>query len=89
MLNDTVKLKEVLPNKYILKQDIVIGNTYLRNGDVIRIEKISNDELGKMISIVKNKIAIDNSTKVTFFSFDKKYVNDYGAENISEYYARF
>ncbi|MEZ0130235.1 hypothetical protein AB9T88_10920, partial [Flavobacterium sp. LBUM151] len=60
-----------------------------RNGDEIRIEKISEDELEKMISIIKDKIKIDNETKVTFFSFDKKYINDYGTQNISGYYARF
>ncbi|WP_291286483.1 hypothetical protein [Flavobacterium sp.] len=87
--NDTVKLKKVSETKYRLQDDILVGQTYLRNGDEIRIEKISEEELDKMISIVKNKIPIDNQTKVTFFSFDKKYINDYGTQNISGYYARF
>ena len=50
---------------------------------------ISKEELKKIISIVKNKIQIDNQTRVTFFSFDKKYINDYGTQNISNLYARF
>lgn len=87
--NDSIKLKKVSDSKYILQDDILIGQTYLRNGDEIRIEKISEEELDKMISIVKSKIPIDNQTKVTFFSFDKKYINDYGTQNISNYYARF
>ena len=89
LLNDTVKLKKSASNKYILKDDILLGKNYLRNGDEIRIEKISEDELDKMISIIKDKIKIDNQTRVTFFSFDKKYINDYGTQNISNYYARF
>jgi hypothetical protein len=89
LLNDSVKVKKVSDTKYILQDDILIGQTYLRNGDEIRIEKISKEELDKMISIIKNKIQIDNQTKVTFFSFDKKYINDYGTENISSYYANF
>lgn len=87
--NDTIKLKKSSDSKYVLQDDILVGQTYLRNGDEIRIEKISEDELEKMISIIKSKIKIDNQTKVTFFSFDKKYINDYGTENISNYYARF
>ena len=87
--SDTIKLKKVSDSKYVLKDDILVGQTYLRNGDEIRIEKISEDELEKMISIVKNKIQIDNQTKVTFFSFDKKYINDYGTQNISKYYESF
>lgn len=89
LLNDSVKVKKVSDTKYILQDDILIGQTYLRNGDEIRVEKISKEELDKMISIIKNKIQIDNQTKVTFFSFDKKYINDYGTENISSYYANF
>ncbi|WP_264551305.1 hypothetical protein [Flavobacterium sp. N2038] len=87
--NDSLKLKKISDSKYILQDDVLIGQTYLRNGDEIRIEKISEDELEKMISIVKSKIKIDNQTKVTFFSFDKKYINDYGIPNITDYYAHF
>lgn len=87
--NDSIKLKKASDTKYILQDDVLVGQTYLRNGDEIRIEKISEDELEKMISIVKSKIKIDNQTRVTFFSFDKKYINDYGTQNISNYYARF
>jgi hypothetical protein len=87
--NDSIKLKKASDSKYILQDDVLVGQTYLRNGDEIRIEKISEDELEKMISIVKSKIKIDNQTRVTFFSFDKKYINDYGTQNISNYYARF
>ncbi|MFH7015257.1 hypothetical protein [Flavobacterium sp. FlaQc-47] len=87
--SDTIKLKKTSDTKYVLQDDILVGQTYLRNGDEIRIEKISEDELEKMISIVKSKIKIDNQTKVTFFSFDKKYINDYGTQNISGYYESF
>ncbi|OMQ13311.1 hypothetical protein [[Flexibacter] sp. ATCC 35103] len=87
--NDSIKLKKSSDTKYILQDDVLVGQTYLRNGDEIRIEKISEEELEKMISIITSKIKIDNQTKVTFFSFDKKYINDYGTQNISSYYARF
>jgi len=89
LLNDSIKLKKMSDTKYVLEDDVLVGQTYLRNGDEIRIEKISDDELDKMISIVKGKIKIDNQTRVTFFSFDKKYISDYGTQNISDYYARF
>lgn len=89
LLKDSIKLKKSTESKYVLEDDVLVGQTYLRNGDEIRIEKISEEELDKMISIVKDKIKIDNQTKVTFFSFDKKYINDYGTQNISSYYARF
>lgn len=87
--SDTLKVEKRSDNKFVLKDDLLVGEIYLRNGDEIRIEKISNEELEKMIAVVTRKIKIDNQTKVTFFSFDKKYINDYGTQNISDYYARF
>ena len=89
LMKNTIKVKKTSEDKYVLQDDVLIGQTYLRNGDEIRIEKISDNEIDKMISIIKNKIQIDNQTKVTFFSFDKKYINDYGTENISNFYASF
>jgi hypothetical protein len=88
-VKDTTRCKKVGANKYQLQDDVLIGQTYLRNGDEIRIEKISDKEINKMISIIKNRVPIDGNTKVTFFSFDKKYINDYGIKNISGYYTRF
>jgi hypothetical protein len=76
-------------NKYTLQDDIQIGNFYARNGDEIKIEKISDEEIEDMIDIITEKVKISNDTKISFFSFDKKYINDYGVQNISKYYESF
>ncbi|MBC7641071.1 MAG: hypothetical protein H7174_01835, partial [Flavobacterium sp.] len=76
-------------NKFLLLDDIRIGKIYLRIGDEIRIEKISDSEMINMISTLTNEIKIDKTTRVTFFSFDQKYINDYGAQNITDYYKKF
>lgn len=81
--------KKTDENKYTLQDDIQIGKFYARNGDEIKIEKISDDEIEDMIEIITEKVKISNTTKVTFFSFDKKYINDYGVQNISKYYESF
>jgi hypothetical protein len=88
-VTDTIRFKKVSATRYLFQDDILIGDTYFRNGDEIRIEKISDAEIRKMIGVLKSKIAITDQTKVTFFSFDKKYINDYGTENISNYYSLF
>jgi hypothetical protein len=88
-VKDTIRFKKVSATRYLFQDDILINDTYFRNGDEIRIEKISDAEIKKMIGILKSKIAITDQTKVTFFSFDKKYINDYGIENISNYYSLF
>ena len=76
-------------NKFMVQDDIRLRNIYLRNGDEIRIEKISDSEINDMIATLTNKIKIDNTTRVSFFSFDKKYINDYGTQNISDYFSQF
>jgi hypothetical protein len=86
---DETVFKKYSETKFILQDDIRIGNMYLRNGDEIRIEKISNSEIEDMISTLTNNIKIDKKTRVTFFSFDKKYINDYGTQNISNYFTQF
>ncbi len=86
---DETVFKKTGENKFLLQDDIRIGNMYLRNGDEIRIEKISNSEIEDMISTLTDKIKIDKTTRVTFFSFDKKYIHDYGTQNISNFFTQF
>lgn len=81
--------KKTDDNKFTLQDDIQIGNFYARNGDEIKIEKISDEEIEDMIDIITEKVKISNDTKISFFSFDKKYINDYGVQNISKYYESF
>ncbi len=86
---DNINYKKIDDNKYVLQDDIRVGDIYLRNGDEIRIEKISDSEIQDMISTLTDKIKIDKTTRVTFFSFDKKYINDYGTQNIFNYFSQF
>ncbi len=86
---DETVFKKSGDNKFILQDDIRLGSMYLRNGDEIRIEKISDSEIQNMISTLTDKIKIDDATRISFFSFDKKYINDYGTQNISNYFSQF
>jgi hypothetical protein len=86
---DSLILKKIAPNRYVLQDDMMMGNNYLRSGDEIRIEKVSDNELKNMITIIKKNIPMDNNTKITFFSFDNNYITNYGIKNINNYYALF
>ena len=81
--------KRINDYKYILQDDIRLGEIYLRNGDEIRIEKVSDTDMKAMISTLSNKINIDKDTRVSFFSFNQKYINDYGTSNIDNFYSKF
>lgn len=73
---------------YIFTKDIVLGETYYRNGDELRIERVSDAEMEKMISILKDNVDLEGS-KVSFFSWNNSYLNDYGIKTISDFYEMF
>ena len=83
------RFKKVDETHYAITDDFLAGTTYLRNGDEIRIEKISNDDLIEMISVLKENIKMSGQTKVTFFSFDEKYITNYGTSKINTFYEKF
>ncbi|MFT3795925.1 hypothetical protein [Flavobacterium sp.] len=89
ILNDTVVFKKTGDHKMMIMNDILLGDFYARYGDEVRVEKISDSEIREMIETIKDQIDIGDSTKVTFFSFDKKYIKDYGTKNIAAYYSLF
>lgn len=86
---DTLNFKKIDDNKYAFKNDRVIGETYFRNGDEVRIEQISDEEMQKIIKRIKKKISLKDNTKITFFSWDPKFIKNYGTDKINSYYAQF
>lgn len=75
-------------NRYILNRDMVMGETYYRYGDELRTEITSPAEMAAMIDILKDNIDLKNA-RVTFFSWDQKYIDDYGIKTISGFYSLF
>lgn len=51
-------------------------------GDELRVEKIAIQELQEIAKLLKSKIPISQDTKITFFSWNKNYIANYGTENI-------
>jgi len=75
-------------NRYTFNRDMVIGQTYYRYGDELRVEKTSPAEMEAMIALLKDNIDLENA-RVTFFSWDKNYIDDYGIKTISGFYSLF
>lgn len=73
---------------YTFTKDVVLGETYYRNGDELRIERVSDAEMEKMIGILKDNVDLEGS-KVSFFSWKNNYINDYGIKTISGFYEMF
>jgi hypothetical protein len=89
MEKDTAIYKKISENKYMFKVDTVIGNTYIRCGDELKIEQVSDNELEKIAHFIDNNIKLDNTSRITFFSWDINYLNNYGLQNMEKYYNIF
>jgi len=76
-------------NHYRFMVDTVIGNTYLRYGDEMRVEQISKDELNNIVKLIASKIDLNDNARITFFSFDTTYINYYGHQKIIDFYNAF
>ena len=86
---DTLQYAQISENRFVFKNDQVSGDTYIRSGDEIRIEKVSTEELEKIAQLLIDKKIVSTKSRITFFSFDRTYINDYGIENIDKIYSLF
>lgn len=89
IISDTLNFKQLSENKYQAIQDLEYYYCNIRNGDIIKIDLVNDKEMKDMIELIKDKIKIDNLTRVTFFSYDKSNINNYGIKNINRYYESF
>jgi len=77
-------------NNYSLKKDYVYSSRlYLRAGDEIRIENISKNEMFQIINLLKNNIDLDTNSRISFFSWNTNYIQNYGNKTISKFYEAF
>jgi hypothetical protein len=85
---DTARFRKTREDHYTFVHDIVLGQTYYREGDEVRVEKVSDKELRDMIEILKDNLDLEDA-RVTFFSWDDNYIEQYGTKKISAYYSLF
>ncbi|MDR0823854.1 MAG: hypothetical protein LBN74_02090 [Prevotella sp.] len=69
--------------------DKVVGDFFIRKGDIIRVEGISKDELLKMAEYLKKEIPTDEHSRVTFFSWNQSFIENYGTDEIKNIYSLF
>ncbi len=67
--------EKISDQKYMFLKDTVINETYYRYGDEFRIEQVEFKALLEFAQIIKQYIKVDNTTRVTFFSWDAEFYN--------------
>ncbi len=84
-----IEYEDMGKGRYRSLVDKVIGNFFIRKGDIIRVEEVSKDELKQMADYLDSEIPKDKSSRITFFSWNKSYINNYGTDEIKNIYNTF
>lgn len=85
-LLDKSTFKQLDANRFILKKDTVIGNTYFRFGDELRTESCSKDDLIYAAELLKAEIN-QEQTRIIFYDLQTNTPNDY--EKLDAVYSVF
>lgn len=80
-------LIHVKDNLFQFKIDVEIGNTYVRAGDLLRLEQPNKTEIQNIISLLKRKV-VSSQSKITFYHWDHDLIKNYN-EDIQNYYHSF
>jgi len=91
---NSLKLKEMGDFKHLekgvfmLEQDTVVGNRYLRSGDIIRLEGISAKALKEAVEVCRKAVNTE-ALNVSFYHWDKDLVEGQGLEFLEDVYHSF
>ncbi len=83
--DDTVNFK-LTGNLLHVQQDVVVGDNYIREGDILRLEQPSEREIIKAAELVTDKV--NDYGAVVFFDLNEQSVNTYKTA-IHEVFTRF
>jgi len=82
-------LKQVKPYWYEALHDTVIGEAYLRTGDLIKYESVSAPDLLKTVDLLRSHIALPDTVTVAYFHLDESLLNRYTYEALDSVYRSF
>lgn len=70
--------------KYMFLKDTVINETYFRYGDEFRIEQVEFKALLEFAQVIKQYIKVDQTSRVTFFSWDAQFYNRFNKDEYNQ-----
>jgi len=85
-------LKQLAPIKplwYLVRKDTLINDLYLRVGDKIKYEDISEEKLEKAIDLIKKNVQLDSTTTVSFFHLEETNLKQISYAALDSLYAHF
>lgn len=82
-------LKQVKPMWYEVTKDTMIDDHYLRVGDLVKYEEITEKKLQDAIAVIKDNVAFDDTITVSLFHLDENQLKNYSHEALDRLYTSF
>jgi len=79
----------IKPLWYRVTKDTIISNIFIRVGDKIKYEDVSEDQLRKVTALLKAKLNLSGTTTISFFHLDKTSLKKYSNETVDSLYNSF
>ncbi len=73
---------------YHAKSDTVLENVFVRKGDRIKWERVSQEDLSKAIDIIKTAKVLKNEATLSYFHLSSEELNFYSYEKLNSYSSR-
>lgn len=82
--------KTIKPLWYQVEKDTSINyDIYLKEGDQLKCEDVSADDIYKAIDIIKKNVELDKKTTICLFDLDRNTFKQYSDEEITNFYSNF
>ena len=82
-------LKQLKPFWYEVTHDTVIEDIYIREGDRIKYENITDKNITEAIDIIKKNVVLTDTTTVTLFHLDDNQLKKFSYETLFGFYSAF
>jgi hypothetical protein len=76
----------IRPMWYEVQQDTMIGESFLRRGDKIKLEEVSEKETLNTLELIKKYVHFSPVTTVSLFHLDTQSANAYESEMLDQYF---
>lgn len=85
---DKVKavLKPIKPLWFEVTKDTLAGDVYLRVGDKVKYDEISVNTIKEAITVIKEKVSLDEEITLSFFHLDNEQLKYFKNEEITNLY---
>ena len=82
-------IKPIKPLWYEVQEDFDAGDIYLKEGDKLKMEEVSEKDITQAIALLKKNIDFDPTTTITLFHLDENNLKKYSNEILGKFYTEF